>query len=350
MNEQTLEMQIHSNNQQAIASLNKLLTSIGVLDNGISKVTTTVNKNGETVVKNLTSISKEGNNVYKVLQKIDKDGNLKVVSASMNALKGNVEKTSNRVDKLKSSTDKATSGVSKFSQVLSLGGAYLGAKRLTGQMLSWMNEAVDFTEQLNLFNVVFKNVEKNGVTAFSNIGKEATQFQYKLNEAFGTNKTQTLYMQGIFQSMGENVGIGDTYSAIMSETMTKLTYDLASLYNKSEKTTAEAIRAGVYAGQTKPLRSFGVDVTQMSLQPIADSLGLDTQVKNMSQAEKEILRYLATLKQAQVAMGDFANTVNNIAAHIRNYMMKKLVNLYKKGVKIIKNDSETRVISLLYCI
>lgn len=45
-----------------------------------------------------------------------------------------------------------------------------------------------------------------------------------------------------------------------------------------------------------------------SLQPILDSLGIDKQVKNMSQAEKEILRYIATLKQAKIAMGDFANT------------------------------------------
>ena len=111
-----------------------------------------------------------------------------------------------------------------------------------------MNEAIDYTEQLNLFNVVFDNTEKNGKQMFSELGKSALQFQYQLNEAFGTNKTQTLYMQGIFQSMGETVGIKDKYSAIMSETMTKLTYDLASLYNKTEKNTAEAIRAGVYAG------------------------------------------------------------------------------------------------------
>lgn len=149
---------------------------------------------------------------------------------------------------VKNKTDKTNNSVSKLGNTLKNVFTYAGAKRLTQQMLGWMNEAVNFTEQLNLFNVVFDNVEKNGVTAFSNIGKEATKFQYKLNEAFGTNKTQTFYMQGIFQSMGENVGIGDTYSAIMSETMTKLTYDLASLYNKSEKTTAEAIRAGVYAG------------------------------------------------------------------------------------------------------
>lgn len=63
--------------------------------------------------------------------------------------------------------------------------------------------------------------------------------------------------------------------------------------------------------QTKPLRSYGIDVTQQSLQPILDALGIDKQVKNMSQAEKEILRYLATLKQAKIAMGDLANTIES---------------------------------------
>lgn len=63
--------------------------------------------------------------------------------------------------------------------------------------------------------------------------------------------------------------------------------------------------------QTKPLRSYGIDVTMSSLQPIAESLGITESVKNMSQAEKEILRYIATLKQAKIAMGDLANTVES---------------------------------------
>ena len=90
--------------------------------------------------------------------------------------------------------------------------------------------------------------------------------------------------------------------------------------------------------QTKPLRSYGIDVTQTSMQPILNSLGItDRSIKQMSQAEKEILRYLATMKQAKVAMGDFANTINKSVAYIRNYVMKKLVKLYKKGVRMVKN-------------
>lgn len=309
MNEQTLELQIKSKAQEAKSSVDSL-------------------------VKSLTNVENVITNIYLELGKIEKNG---------------VKTTVTNVNQLKQATDKATTSANKLGKALSLGGTYIGAKKLTMQMLEWMNEAVDFTEQLNLFNVVFDNVEKNGVKTFSKLGKSATQFQYKLNEAFGTNKTQSLYTQAIYQSMGENQGISDYYASIMSETMTKFTYDLASLYNKSEKTTAEALRASVYAGMTKPARNYGLDVTQTSMQPILNELGIDKQVKELSQAEKMILRYIAVLKQGQVAMGDFANTINKSVAYIRNYVMKKLVNLYKKGVKIIKNDSEMRVNHLIYC-
>lgn len=268
MNEQTLELQIKSKAQEAKSSVDSL-------------------------VKSLTNVENVLTNIYLEMGSIEKNG---------------LKTTVTNVNQLKQTTDKATTSANKLGKALSLGGTYIGAKRLTMQMLGWMNEAVDFTEQLNLFNVVFDNVEKNGVKTFSELGKSATQFQYKLNEAFGTNKTQSLYTQAIYQSMGENQGISDYYASIMSETMTKFTYDLASLYNKSEKTTAEALRASVYAGMTKPARNYGLDVTQNSMQPILNELGIDKQVKELSQAEKMILRYIAVLKQGQVAMGDFANT------------------------------------------
>lgn len=274
MNEQTLELQIKSSASDAKSAVDKL-------------------------VKSLTNVENVVTNMYLELGRIESKSN------------STINKTTKDVENLRKTTDKATTSTNKLGSALKGAFTFAGAKRLTMTALGWVNEAIDYTEQLNLFNVVFDNTEKNGKQMFSELGKSALNFQYKLNEAFGTNKTQTLYMQGIFQSMGETVGIDDNYSAIMSETMTKLTYDLASLYNKTESATAEAIRAGVYAGQTKPLRSYGIDVTQMSMQPILDSLGIDEQVKNMSQAEKEILRYLATMKQAQIAMGDLANTIES---------------------------------------
>ena len=170
------------------------------------------------------------------------------ISKSLETSAKSVKTIEKSMDNVKNKTDKTTNSADKLGKTLKTIFTFAGVKRSNMTALGWVNEAIDYTEQLNLFNVVFDNTEKNGKQMFSELGKSALNFQYRLNEAFGTNKTQTLYMQGIFQSMGETVGIDDKYSAIMSETMTKLTYDLASLYNKTESATAEAIRAGVYAG------------------------------------------------------------------------------------------------------
>jgi len=283
-NSQTLELQIKSKTQEAKASV-------------------------ENLVKSLTNVENVLTNIYLELGSIEKKADSSINKTTTTATKN--------VNQLKQSTDKATNSTNKLGSALKNVLTFASVKKLTTTLLAGINEAVDYTEQLNLFNVVFDNAEKDGKQMFSELGKEALQFQYKLNEAFGTNKTQALYMQGIFESMGETVGVEDKYSAIMSETMTKLTYDLASLYNKTESATAEAIRAGVYAGQTKPLRSYGIDVTQSSLQPIAESLGITESVKNMSQAEKEILRYIATLKQAKIAMGDLANTIESPSNQVK---------------------------------
>jgi len=250
MEEQTLELQIQATAQHAKSSV-------------------------DTLIKSLVNTENTLTNIYLELGSIEKknDSSLGKINSTLNKISSS--KAVKEIGKLDDKIKNTTSSSNKLASSLKSAFTFVGVKKLTQTGLSWMNEGIDYTEQLNLFNVVFDNVEKNGKTMFSNLGKEAINFQYKMNEAFGTNKTQTLYMHGIFQSMGETVGIPEQYASIMSETSTKLAYDLASLFNKGESQTAEALRAGIYAGQTKPLRSYGIDVTQMSMQPILDSLGID---------------------------------------------------------------------------
>ena len=245
-------------------------------------------------------------------------------------IKSSADEAYNAIRKLKSAIgglskdlSAASKGANTFSSMLkglsTLGdNAYKVIRKVFDALSSSVKSASDRAEELNLFNVVFKNIEKNGEKTFSRLGREATRFQNQLNEAFGTNKTETLRYQGLYQSMGENTGIKDEYAYIMSENLTKLTYDIASLYNASEQSVAEAIRSGVYAGQTKPLRRFGVDVTQNSLKPLLAELGIDDRtISQMSQAEKQMLRYITTLRQASVSMGDFADTIESPANQLK---------------------------------
>lgn len=189
--------------------------------------------------------------------------------------------------------------------------AYNMARKTTQGLVTVFKTAIDYSEQLNLFNVVFQNKMDDMGIKFSEVGLRAEKFQQQLHEAFGTNLLETRKYQALFQSMGENMGIVTDKAEIMSTNLTKLSYDIASLYNAEENDVAQAIRAGVYAGQTKPLRRFGIDVTQVSMQPVLDNLGIDKSISELSQAEKQIIRYMSVLKQASVTHGDFANTIES---------------------------------------
>ena len=58
----------------------------------------------------------------------------------------------------------------------------------------------------------------------------------------------------------------------------------------------QKLRAGL-AGQTKPLRDIGLDITQQSLTPKLKELGIDRSVTKLSQAEKMLLRYIVLISQ-----------------------------------------------------
>ena len=263
---QTLEMQIKTTGEQTLKVLNQINSTLSGMSTNLSKAGTSA-------------------------KNIEKIGDLS-------------SKASSKIDKLGNS----------FKRLFT----FAGAKLVATKAMDFLDSAVNRAEELNLFNVIFKNIEKDGVKSFSTLGEEAMRFQNKLNEAFGTNKTETLRYQGLFQAMATNQGIDERHAAIMSENMVKLTYDLASLYNRSEKTTAEALRAGVYAGMTKPLRGYGLDVTEKSLKNVLPALGItDRSISDMNQAEKEILRYISTLNQARSAMGDFAETIESPANQLK---------------------------------
>nr|DAM10937.1 MAG TPA: minor tail protein [Caudoviricetes sp.] len=268
MNEQTLELQIKSKSQEVSSSLDKL-------------------------VLKLTGIEKSVTNIDNKL----KNNSLKSATTNIN--------------QLTEATDKATSSFNRLENALKTAFTFAGIKNITSSILSGLSASMEYSEALNLFNVVFKNIDKNGTTAFSNIGKEAINFQNRLNEAFGTNKEQTLTYQALYQSMAQNMGINDSKASIMSETSVKLINDLSSLYNKTEKTVATSLSSGIYSGQVQPLRKFGLDITEKSLQPVLDSLGIDRNVRELSQAEKQILRYITVVRQSSVAHADWASTIES---------------------------------------
>ena len=210
---------------------------------------------------------------------------------------------------------------------------------------SWKNiiemsqYASDYMETLNLFEVSLGKVEDeygNLDKASSEYYMRAIKFQNTLEEKLGVNKKETMEYQALFNQMSKSMGIADEQAYLLSENFTKLGLDISSLYNISETDAMQKLRAGL-AGQTKPLRDLGLDITQQSLTPIAQELGLEKSIKQLSQAEKMCLRYIAVLRQTTAAQGDMAKTVESQANQMRIFnnqlaMLKTNVGAFFSGL------------------
>lgn len=275
---------------------------------------------------------------------------------SLQEIIGYVNQSKTAIDSMKSATglkslDKqvkqTTSNLTKMQLVsrnlkgaLNFTGLIYSAKKLFSFFTSSAEKSIDYIETLNLFEVSMgKSLDQYGnlESASSKYYTKALKFQNELNEAFGTNIEETMRYQALYNQMAESMGINDNASYIISENLTKLGIDLASLFNKSEADTMEALRAGVLAGQTKPLRNYGLDVTQQTLAPLASELGIKRSVKQLSQAEKMILRYIAVLRQASSAHGDFAKTIESPANQLKVFKqqfieLKTVVGNFFQGI------------------
>ena len=158
---------------------------------------------------------------------------------------------------------------------------------------------------------------------------------------FGMAKLSATQFASRFQAMGSTMGItadkvakandfikekvsgnsrayedlGDSV-ADMSINLTKLTADMASLYNQDYEDVAQDMQA-IYTGMTRPLRKYGLDLTQATLKEWALANGLDADIDKMSQAEKTMLRYQYVMSRAGGAMGDFTKTADTWANAMR---------------------------------
>ena len=102
----------------------------------------------------------------------------------------------------------------------------------------------------------------------------------------------------------------------MSRNLTRLAADMASFYNVDQENVAEALNA-VYTGQTRPLRQYGIDLTQATLQEWANKQGIDAKIQSMTQAEKTMLRYQYVMANTSTVQSDFLRTQSTWANQVR---------------------------------
>lgn len=267
----------------------------------------------------LTTINALNDRLKEVKNNIDALG---IKSASIDRALGNIntsklkslstesKKASSSFNTLSNSIKKATNGLHRH---LDLGMVYFAFNRLKPIMngiSNIINRSVDFTETVNLFR-----------NAFGEMTDIAMDFQNMLSETFGTSQTEMMKYQATYQNMlGSLGGLNRQVSEKLSETLTLMSIDYASLYNVEMEDSAAKFQSAL-SRQVRPIRSTsGYDITQNVLGQYLKMAGIyDREVSDLSEMEKRLL-IIYSLQQQMAnsnAFGDFARTIESPANQLR---------------------------------
>lgn len=195
-----------------------------------------------------------------------------------------------------------------FNTLFKIGGvsAFLSStKKLTNTLSKLSTSSSAYLEDFNLFQVAF-----NGNT------REGERFINTLNEMYGLDESWLMRTTGLFKQLANAMGLSNETGVKLSKLMTQMSIDISSLFN-IDVDRASSILQSALAGQTKPARSIGADITQSTLQTTLDKFNLDKQVAQLSYAEKRLLIIISLTDQLSESSGDWGRTLESPANQLR---------------------------------
>ena len=261
-----------------------------------------MNNDTEVSIKFKNSITGENKlkQYAETLQKIQsvlssmEQGKIKQMEQSAKQM-GNV---SNEADKMAKKVNIAFNYGALRMFASSLSRVYSGLIKVT-------QKSSEFLESFNLFQV-----------AFDGNYREAERFINKMSEMYGLDEAWLTRTVGLFKQLANAMGLSGEAGTKLSMLLTQMSVDLSSLYNIDTANVPPILQSAL-AGQTKPARRLGSDITQTTLQTTLDSLGIDRSVVNLSYAEKRLLIVISLTKQLTQATNDWGRTLESPANQMR---------------------------------
>jgi regulator of RNase E activity RraB len=217
------------------------------------------------------------------------------VKGAKDAEKG-IGGVNDRIDAAGDASDKAGKGFAKTGTVMvaAAGVGVLALSKLVGS-------ASDLNESVNAVNVTFGEAA-DGVL---DLGEAASK-------TVGLSKTAFNGLAVQFSSFASTVaGEGGDVVSVLDD-MTTRAADFASVMNIDVADAAAMFQSGL-AGETEPLKKYGLDLSAAAVEAYALANGIGESGRAMTEAEKVQARYGALMEQTAKTAGDFANTSDSAA-------------------------------------
>ena len=303
-----------------IAELAKAVSGFGYakIDKAVANLPTLTQE----LTRLITALSQAPQVSQNTVELVKALGNLNV---NARALEPSTRRAGNALDFFSKKAKRAHSAT--FSLAATIGKIY-ATYWAVFRVIGWLGKSIDIASDLTeVQNVVDQT--------FGDMKYRMEDFAKTAVETVGMSELTAKQIGSRFQAMGRNMGISKemiestndflqattkmadgsekAYADVahsmadVSINLTRLAGDMASFYNEEYDVVAEKLNA-VFTGQTRPLRAYGLDLTQATLQEWALANGMDVDIKKMTQAEKTLLRYQYVMSNTTAAHGDFIRT------------------------------------------
>lgn len=204
---------------------------------------------------------------------------------SLNSLDNNVSKTG----KTLSNFAKIAAGAFAFDRVIDFGRAAVDAFS-------------DLNESSNAVNVTFGEAADGILELGENAARSVGLANAEFNQlAVG------------FAAFADTIaeGAGSDVTSVVENLTTRIA-DFASVMNLDVPEAAEKFRSGL-AGETEPLRQFGIDVSAAAVTQKILAEGIAASTSEITEQDKILGRYLLIMEKTEKTAGDFANTSDQLA-------------------------------------
>lgn len=254
-----------------------------------------------------TATNAKGNNT-KAIE--NNTASLQIAEAKLAQTKAQLDKVTQELEKQKLTLGKTSEEWKNLSEKTGQIGKSMTMK-LTTPILAAAGASfklgADFEQALGKMEVVF---ERNS--------SSVEQWAKNSLRDFGLARSTAIEMASDFGALFKGMGISIQQTQEWSTTLTERTMDLANFYDTTVEETTRALEA-IVTGQTQPLRRFGINMTQATLQEYALSQGIRKKISDMTEAEKVQLRYNFVIERTNIAVGTTARESDTATGQMNRF-------------------------------
>lgn len=220
-------------------------------------------------------------------------------------------------------------------------GAIFAGTQVLGFFKTATAAASDLGESMNALSVVF-GANSEGIAS---LGREAAQ-------SLGLSNLEFNNLAVRFSAFAKTIaGPGGDVVGLMDDLTTRAA-DFASVMNLDVNEAAQLFQSGL-AGESEPLRRFGIDLSAAAVEAYAYANGIAASGSELTEAQKQQARYGLLIEKTQQMHGDFANTSDSLANQQRILaaswadLSTKIGTLFLPGVTAVVTFANARLMPAL---